>query len=73
VPPDRLFELGDNRPNSLDSRVAEARGGVGYVPVDNLVGRAEFRFFSLAESGSLLRFWSLPFSIRYDRLLTEIR
>ena len=34
--------MGDNRDNSLDSRVAAENGGVGFVPVENLVGRAEF-------------------------------
>jgi signal peptidase I len=33
--------MGDNRDNSLDSRVAAQNGGVGYVPVENLVGHAE--------------------------------
>ena len=37
-----FFMMGDNRDNSLDSRVAAENGGVGFVPAENLVGRAEF-------------------------------
>ena len=46
VPAGNVFAMGDNRDNSLDSRVPPHEGGVGFVPVENLVGRAEIRWFS---------------------------
>jgi signal peptidase I len=66
VPPGEYFAMGDNRDNSQDSRVLSA---VGYVPAENLVGRAEFIFFSTDGSARLWEFWKWPFAIRYNRLL----
>jgi signal peptidase I len=49
--------MGDNRDNSQDSRFSQNVGGVGYVPFENLVGRADRVIFSSAGK-SMLAFWT---------------
>jgi len=65
VPEGRYFAMGDNRDNSLDSRF------IGFVPVENLVGRAEFLFFSV--DGDVWKFWKWARSIRFGRMFESIR
>ncbi len=71
VPPDHYFMMGDNRDDSADSR--DPRSGVGFVPSENLVGRAEFLFFSTDGYAALWEPWKWPFTVRYGRLFTAIR
>lgn len=57
VPEGQYFFMGDNRDNSQDSRIAQQVGGVGFVPAENLIGRADRIMFSSA-GASLFYFWT---------------
>ncbi len=57
VPEGEYFFIGDNRDNSLDSRTPATRGGVGFVPYENLIGRADRVIFSSAGT-RMLYFWT---------------
>tara|TARA_Y100001970_G_scaffold22757_1_gene26391 strand:- start:120 stop:848 length:729 start_codon:yes stop_codon:yes gene_type:complete len=68
VPNNHYFVLGDNRDNSQDSRFINT---VGFIPSENLVGKAQFIFFSLQNS-RFLEIWKWPKAIRYNRIFKKI-
>jgi signal peptidase I len=70
VPPGNFFMMGDNRDNSTDSRVLSA---VGYVPFENLVGRAQMIFFSIAEGEHAWQIWRWPGAVRWNRIFSFVR
>ncbi len=69
VPENHFFVLGDNRDNSQDSRFTNR---VGFIPFENLVGKAQFIFFSL-ENSRFIEIWKWPRAIRYERIFKKIQ
>ncbi len=69
VPDHDLFMMGDNRDNSADSRFMN---GLGFVPLENVIGRAQFIFFSFDASHPWWQIWQWPLEIRWSRLLKGV-
>ncbi|MDE2578967.1 MAG: signal peptidase I [Hyphomicrobiales bacterium] len=73
VPADHYFMMGDNRDNSSDSRADGNEGGVGMVPLANIIGRAQIVFFSVKKGEEAWRFWKWPQTVRFERIFTQVR
>ncbi|MAE51953.1 MAG: signal peptidase I [Micavibrio sp.] len=70
VPEGHYFMMGDNRDNSVDSR---APNGVGFVPAVNLVGEADFIFYSTNGYAKIYEVWKWPWTIRFNRIFDTIK
>jgi len=65
VPPGHYFAMGDNRDDSTDSRFLNH---VGFIPAENLVGRADLIFFSVNDKARIWEVWKWPTAIRFSRI-----
>jgi len=69
VPAGHYFGMGDSRDNSADSRFMDE---LGFIPAENLIGRAEFRLFSLEPGVAFWQIWKWPSSVRLGRIFRVV-
>jgi signal peptidase I len=69
----QIFVMGDNRDDSLDSRVSPIAGGVGLVPVENLVGRVEAILGSWDMALRHDPVWTWPSGLRFSRFFARVK
>jgi len=63
-----VFLMGDNRDDSLDSRYPVAERGIGFVPIENVIGRATMIFWSTDGSSQYWKPWTWFTALRGDRI-----
>jgi signal peptidase I len=73
VPEGDYFMMGDNRDNSSDSRVPPEAGGVGYVPAENLVGKAQIILLSWRPGASIFKPWTWVFDAQPSRFFNVLQ